>query len=76
MEELVLFIVKHLVVYPEQVSVSTETEDYNSTIFIKAHPDDLGKIIGKSGKVVNSIRTIIKTIGNKSGVRYRIKIGE
>lgn len=51
MEELVLFIVKHLVNYPEQVSVSTESEEYKTTIFIKANPDDLGKIIGKSGKV-------------------------
>lgn len=76
MEELVLFIVKHLVVYPEKVSVSTESDDYKSTINVKAHPDDLGKIIGKSGKVVNSIRTLIKTIGNKSGVKYKIKIGE
>lgn len=76
MEELVLFIVKHLVNYPEQVSVSTESEEYKTTIFIKANPDDLGKIIGKSGKVVNSIRTIIKTIGNKTGIRYKIKIGE
>ncbi|MDD3397011.1 MAG: KH domain-containing protein [Clostridia bacterium] len=77
MEELVLFIVKHLVSCPEQVSVKTEAEDdLNSIIYIKANENDLGKIIGKGGKVVNSIRTIVKTIGNKTSKRYRIKIGE
>lgn len=77
MEDLVLFIVKHLVSCPDEVSVKTESEDeLNATIYIKANDDDLGKIIGKSGKVVNSIRTIVKTIGNKTGKRYRIKIGE
>ena len=74
MKDIVLYIARHLVDKPEEVEVSTEENDDTIIISVKANADDLGRIIGKGGKIVNSIRTIIKSL-SKSKKKYVIKVG-
>ncbi|MDD2445466.1 MAG: KH domain-containing protein [Clostridia bacterium] len=76
MEELVLYIAKHLVNSPEQVEVKSEENNNIITISVKVNSNDLGKIIGRGGRIVNSVRTIVKSISNKTGKKYLIKVGE
>ena len=58
MKELVEYIVKSLVENPDKVKVSTEEESEKVTILnIEVDSNDLGKVIGKGGKIANSIRT-------------------
>lgn len=73
MNEIVLYIVKQLVNNPEEVEVTSEENENEIIISVKANSDDLGKIIGRNGRVVNSIRTIIKSI-SKKGKKHVIKI--
>ena len=62
MKELVEYIVKSLVENPDKVKVSTEEESEKVTILnIEVDSNDLGKVIGKGGKIANSIRTIVKS---------------
>ena len=65
MHELVTMLVKGLVDEPEQVMVNT-IEGERSIIFeVRVTPDDLGKVIGKGGRIANALRTIIRAAGAK-----------
>lgn len=76
MEELVKYIVKSLVKDEDAVQVSMEETETEVTIFIKVNPDDMGKIIGKGGKIASSIRTIVKSMLAKSRKKVFVKFGE
>ena len=75
MEQLISYIVKSLVDNPDKVEVSTEIDSEKVVILkVSVDPSDLGKVIGKGGKIANSIRTIIKSASAKSGRRFIVKI--
>lgn len=77
MEELVRYIVSNMVENPEDANVTSEKESDKVTIIhIRAKKDAIGKIIGKNGKLANSIRLIVKSASLKSNVRYVVKISE
>ncbi|MFA6431939.1 MAG: KH domain-containing protein, partial [Candidatus Margulisiibacteriota bacterium] len=60
MKELVEYIVKSLVDKPEAVSVSEAQGDFATIMEVRTAPEDSGKVIGREGRIVNSIRTIVK----------------
>ena len=75
MEQLISYIVKSLVDNSDKVEVATEIESEKVVILkVSVDPSDLGKVIGKGGKIANSIRTIIKSASAKSGRRFIVKI--
>ena len=62
MKELVEFIARSLVDNPDDVQV-TEIQENNSIIIeLRVAPDDMGKVIGKQGKIAKSIRTLAKLL--------------
>lgn len=74
MKELVEFIVKALVEKPEQVSV-TETQGETVTIIeVRTAPEDSGKVIGREGRMVNSIRNITKAAAAKKNLKVTVEI--
>jgi predicted RNA-binding protein YlqC (UPF0109 family) len=76
MKELVEYIVRALVDRPESVSVR-ETEGEKTTIIeLSVAEGDLGKVIGKQGKMVQAMRTIVVAAGVKSGKRCTLEILE
>ena len=75
MEEIVKYIVSQLVEKTEEVSVTTTVDgDYN-VILVNVAEDEIGKVIGKNGRIAQSIRAIVRSIASKSGKKYAIKIG-
>lgn len=65
MHELVTLIVRALVDKPEQVAVN-EVEGERSIIFeVRVAEDDLGKVIGKGGRIANALRTLVRAAGAK-----------
>ncbi len=75
MEQLISYIVKSLVDNPDKVKITTENESEKVIILnVVVDPSDLGKVIGKGGKIANSIRTIVKSASAKSGRRFIVKI--
>ncbi|MCI5497777.1 MAG: KH domain-containing protein [Firmicutes bacterium] len=77
MEELVRYLLNNLVENPDQVDVSSKDEsDKVTVITVKVAKDDIGRVIGRNGKVAGSIRTIVKSASAKTGKRYIVKIGE
>ena len=74
MKELVEFIVKSLGDNPEKLVITTEEEGEVLKIFIKADENDIGKIIGKQGKIAKAIRTIVRSAAMKLGKKVIIEI--
>ncbi len=77
MLELVKYLVCSLVSDPEKVKVEQVEESEKVTLInVSVAPDDMGKIIGRGGKVASSIRTIVKSASVKENKRYIVKILE
>ena len=65
MKELVEVIAKSLVDHPEEVSVVQEETENTITVTLKVAVDDMGKVIGKQGRIAKSIRTVVKAAASK-----------
>ena len=77
MEELVRYLVSNLVEKPDQIEITSNEESDKVTIInVKVSKDDVGKVIGRNGKIAGSIRTIVKSASAKTGKRFIVKIGE
>ena len=74
MNELVTYMVKALVDDKDSVSV-VESEDGNAVI-IKVAKDDMGKVIGKQGRIIKAIRSVVKAASVKLGKNYSVEIEE
>lgn len=74
MVELVKTIAENLVENPEAISVTSRQEDGTLIIEIHAEPSELGRIIGKDGKIAKAIRTVVKAAAIKDGIKVLIKI--
>ena len=76
MKDLVEFIVKSLVDNPDQVEIR-EVDDHSATIVeVSVAQPDMGRIIGKGGRVINSIRSIVQVAAAKQGLRVSVEIIE
>jgi len=73
MKELVEYIAKSIVDEPDQVTVS---EGYGDGIVLTLHvaPDDMGKVIGKQGRIATAIRTLLKVAAVKKSIRVTLNI--
>jgi len=79
MIDLIEYIVKGIVANPDDVVVTLNEEsgyDNQKIYFIKVNSEDMGALIGKQGKTINSIRTIVKTKAKKEGLYTDLKIEE
>ena len=77
LEELIKYIVENLVDNKEAVSVTSIEESPKVTVVtVLVDKDEVGKVIGRNGKVAGSIRTIVKSASIKTGKRFIVKIGE
>ncbi len=60
MKELVTSIVKNLVHSPEQIEITEIENDENITIEIRVADEDTGRVIGKQGRIIKAIRTVVR----------------
>ena len=74
MKELLLYVAKQLVANPDAVTV-TEREDGDNTVLeLRVAPEDMGKVIGRQGRIAKEIRTIIKTVAQRDGKHVTVDI--
>ncbi len=76
MQQLLELLVKTLVKNENEVEVTKEEDDKSITFVVKVASEDIGKVIGKNGKMASSIRTIIKSIGAKEHKKIFVKFGD
>ena len=76
MKDFVEFVVKNLVNHPEDVVVNMLDEGNCKVIKVKVNAEDMGKVVGKNGRVANSIRTVTRGLARKSNDHVVIKFDE
>ncbi len=74
MKDLIFNIAKQLVDNPEKVIVEDSLEGNILTIRINVDPSDMGKIIGKQGRIAKAIRTVAKAAGIKQDLQVHVDI--
>ncbi|MGI9020123.1 MAG: KH domain-containing protein [Solirubrobacterales bacterium] len=76
MRELVEYLARALVDDPDAVRVEEITEDDATVLEVRVAPDDLGRVIGRSGRVANAIRTVAKAAATHEDKRVLVEIVE
>ena len=74
MGSLVEVIAKALVTKPDEVLVTEETDGRDIIVKLKVADEDIGKIIGKSGRIAKAIRTVVKAAATRSGQKVMVEI--
>ena len=74
MKELLTYIVQNLVEKPDEVSV-TEREANGETVFeVRVADGDMGKVIGRQGRIVKEIRILMKAVAQRKGKQVSVEI--
>ena len=76
MKDIVEYIVKSLVKEKDQVSLRESEENGETVIYVSVAEDDIGRVIGRKGKIASSIRAIIKSISSRQNKKVYVKFGE
>ena len=74
MKELLLYIARSLVDHPDQVTVTEVENGDELTLELRVAPDDMGKVIGRQGRIAKEIRTIIKSVAQRTGQKVSVEI--
>ncbi|MGI6484935.1 MAG: KH domain-containing protein [Thermoanaerobacterales bacterium] len=74
MIELVEYIAKALVDHPDGVTVNQVEGEQSIILELKVDPEDMGKVIGKQGRIAKAIRTVVKAAAAKEGKRVVVEI--
>jgi len=75
LEELLAYLARELVDEPDQVRVERhEREDGELLLELHVAPDDVGKVIGKQGRIARALRTVVKASAVRSGRRVHVEI--
>ena len=74
MKELLLYMAKNLVDDPESVTVTEVEGDDGKVLELRVADGDMGKVIGRQGRIAKEIRTIVKTVAQRTGERVTVEI--
>ena len=74
MKELLLYMAKNLVDEPESVTVTEVDSDEGKVLELRVAEGDMGKVIGRQGRIAKEIRTIVKTVSQRSGQKVTVEI--
>ena len=74
MKELLLYIARSLVDHPEQVTVTEVGEGEDMTLELRVAPEDMGKVIGRQGRIAKEIRTVVRSYAQRTGVKVSVDI--
>ena len=76
MKELIEFMARAIVDYPDEVVVSEEDAGDHLVFHLTVAESDMGKVIGKQGRIANAMRTLLKVAAIRKGARAILEIGE
>ena len=74
MKELLTYVAQHLVEHPEAVSVSERQEDGETLLELRVAPEDMGKVIGRQGRIAKEIRTVVRSYAQRTGTKVSVDI--
>ena len=74
MKDLLLYMAKNLVDDPEAVTVTEIDDEDGKVLELRVAEGDMGKVIGRQGQIAKEIRTIIKTVAQRTGEKVTVEI--
>jgi uncharacterized protein len=74
LEDLLLFLARSLVDEPEKVEVEGKETDSRVDLTLRVAPDDMGRVIGRGGRIVKAIRTVMKAASVKANKRVNVEV--
>jgi predicted RNA-binding protein YlqC (UPF0109 family) len=75
-KELLEYIARHLVEDPDAVEVTDIEDDRGVVLQLKVAPDDMGKVIGRSGRMARAIRALVRAAGSRQDMATKVEIVE
>ncbi len=69
-------VINALVDHPESIKVNRAVDEMGVLLTLDVHPEDMGKVIGRSGNTAKAIRTLLRVVGMKNNARVNLKISE
>ncbi len=75
-QEFLEYVIKALVDNPSAVKIDRKVDEMGVLMTLKIDPEDMGKIIGRSGNTAKAIRTLLRVVGMKNDARVNLKINE
>lgn len=77
MKDTLIYILQHIVEYPNEITAEeTKKDDEHVLLTIHAHAEDMGKIIGKQGRIIRAIRDLIKLMATKENIYVDVVLAE
>ena len=74
MKELLTYVAQNLVDRPDQVSVTQHESDGETMLELRVAPEDMGKVIGRQGRIAKEIRTLMRSVAQRTGQRVSVEI--
>ena len=74
MKDLLLYIAKNLVDNPDSVTVTEVERDSETVLELRVADGDMGKVIGRQGRIAKEIRTLVKSVAARSGKKVSVEI--
>ena len=74
MKDLLLYIARNLVEHPDGVTVNEIQGEQELTLELRVAPEDMGKVIGRQGKIAKEIRVLMRSVAQKQGKRISVDI--
>jgi len=74
LKQILIDIAKAIVDQPDEVTVIENADDKNVTLTLNVAPNDMGKVIGRNGRIAKAIRTVMKAAANADGKKVTVEI--
>ncbi|MCL2226847.1 MAG: KH domain-containing protein [Oscillospiraceae bacterium] len=74
MKELLIYIAQNLVDNPDEVSVTEREADMETVYELRVNPSDMGKVIGRQGRIAKEIRALMRSVAQRQGKRISVDI--
>ena len=74
MKDLLTYLVQNLVDHPDEVNVTERVVDDETVLEVRVADGDMGKVIGRQGRIVRQIRVLMKAVGKRQGKKVSVEI--
>ena len=74
MKELLTYIARNPVDHPDAVHVTEHAGDGETVLELRVDPEDMGKVIGRQGRIAKEIRTVVRSYAQRTGVKVSVDI--
>lgn len=74
MKDLLTYIAQNLVEHPQAVDVQETETDGNVVLELRVDPSDMGKVIGRQGRIAKEIRTLMRSVAQRQGKKISVEI--